>query len=709
MSIGRREHLLSLGLLTLGLLAACTDAELFGPSRGNRPDRTRIKGEVCTSDPAEREFPVKVLFLVDTSIGDSNYLNQRADSIQKLLRQYSGANYSFGVIRYAGPLAGTVCGFRNLTPDGFSKFIDDAILGVRCTDAAVNPGRDLSGALSLANSVISGDVLQSSRGLRSRTKYVIILLANGPPTTSLQELWCGSRVPRIPLGGTCSTAYFQAFCENVQPQPQDCERYQYTRIVRGMRELALTNGTQEFYFHIVYQRDPDMAAAAMDDPVAITLYTDMTLSGGGTLYRVANGGLCDAEGGNAQGCIFSNINLDSTESVFVRKQLIVANRNSLPTGRGLKADSDGDGLDDDREINELGTDPRNADTDGDFLSDKIEVMLAATGLNPLLNNLNDNDGDGFIDFPLECPVEGISSSPNAFLPDEDSDGDGLTNCEEILLRSDTTLFDSDADGIPDPIEFRLGSNMISDDTLDDTDNDGLSNLAETRFHLSPIAKDPTTDGIYRYSIRDERQADVISYTQPFQASGVYVVSVSPNSSDGRATIYFQPPADPTQPVSETNPALLAWRDPTDDTPSGSTPGRGPDVFVTADGVYTLHSGASDPLDPEKDLSITVQVVTTMFRDEPVVNDIRLRTSRRTCFEFEVANIALKVTAPRPDTGVEGVNFIDVFLAETPSNNPNSFGIFRVATRTAVLPPLVEDRYPQPDIELTDQDFLLYGD
>lgn len=708
MKVAGRVRGLSAGLLALAALAACTDAQLFGPARANRPDRVRVKGEVCTSDPAEREFPVKVLFVVDTSVGDANYLNQRADSIQKVLRQYPGANYSFGVIRYAGPLAGTLCGFRNLTPDGFTKFIEDSILGVRCTDEAVNPGRDLSGALSLANSVISGDVLQSSRGRRSRTKYVVVLLANGAPTTSLREQWCGSRVPRIPLGQTCDTAYFQTFCEDVQPQPQDCERYQYTRIVREMRDITVRNGAQEFYFHVVYQRDPDMAAAAMDDPAAVQLFSDMTLSGGGTLYRVATGGLCDAEGGNAQGCIFSNINLESTESIFVRKQLIVANRNSLPTGRGLKPDSDADGLDDDREL-ELGTDPLNPDTDGDFLSDKTEVLLAATGLNPLVNNLVDNDGDGVIDFPLECPVEGVSASPNAFLPDEDADGDGLTDCEEILFRSDPTLFDSDGDGIPDPLEFRLGSNMISDDTLDDTDNDGLSNLAETRFHLSPIAKDPSTDGVYRYSIRNERQADVISFAQPFQATGVYIVSVSPNSSDGRATIYFEPPPDPTQPVSESNPALLAWRDPNDDTPSGATPGRGADVFVTADGVYTLHSAGSDPLDPEKELSITVQVVTTLFRSERVVNDVRLRTSRRVCFEFDVSNVALKVTGPRLDTGAEGLNFIDVFLAETPSNNPNSFGIFRVATRTAVLPPLVENRYPQPDIELSDQDFLLYGD
>ena len=50
------------------------------------------------------------------------------------------------------------------------------------------------------------------------------------------------------------------------------------------------------------------------------------------------------------------------------------------------------------------------------------------------------------------------------------------------------------------------------------------------------------------------------------------------------------------------------------------------------------------------------------------------------------------------SGQEGVNFIDVFLAEVPQNNPTGYGVFRVATVTAVMPPNPQDRFPQPDIE-----------
>lgn len=58
---------------------------------------------------------------------------------------------------------------------------------------------------------------------------------------------------------------------------------------------------------------------------------------------------------------------------------------------GEAVDSDKDGLDDVRE-RELGTDPYNADTDGDGLSDGDEVLIWKTNpLNP------DTDGDGYSD------------------------------------------------------------------------------------------------------------------------------------------------------------------------------------------------------------------------------------------------------------------------------------------------------------------------
>ena len=78
----------------------------------------------------------------------------------------------------------------------------------------------------------------------------------------------------------------------------------------------------------------------------------------------------------------------------------------------IDSDDDNDGLSDvDEEA--YGTDPYNPDTDNDSLSDGMEV--GNLGTNPLMV---DSDSDGIPDI------------------DEDSDGDGLTNSEEIECESD---------------------------------------------------------------------------------------------------------------------------------------------------------------------------------------------------------------------------------------------------------------------------------
>jgi uncharacterized repeat protein (TIGR02543 family) len=73
-------------------------------------------------------------------------------------------------------------------------------------------------------------------------------------------------------------------------------------------------------------------------------------------------------------------------------------------------DTDVDGLLDQEEVNVHGTDPIKKDTDGDLLKDGTEVKATAT--NPLVK---DTDGDGVQD------------------ADEDLDGDGFTNRQELEL------------------------------------------------------------------------------------------------------------------------------------------------------------------------------------------------------------------------------------------------------------------------------------
>jgi hypothetical protein len=78
-------------------------------------------------------------------------------------------------------------------------------------------------------------------------------------------------------------------------------------------------------------------------------------------------------------------------------------------------DSDGDGLINFDEYAN-GTNPNNPDSDGDSLNDGLEVNILGTD-----PNLADSDSNGILD------------------GDEDSDGDGFTNVEEIQCGSDPVI------------------------------------------------------------------------------------------------------------------------------------------------------------------------------------------------------------------------------------------------------------------------------
>ena len=143
-------------------------------------------------------------------------------------------------------------------------------------------------------------------------------------------------------------------------------------------------------------------------------------------------------------------------------------------------DSDNDGLSDTQEA-ALGTNPNNPDTDGDGIPDGIDNC-------PLIANADqrdtdgdrigdacdtDADGDGILDKRCKTysagfciayePIPGGDNCPlvanvdQADMDhdgigdacDDDIDGDGLTNAQEIALGTSPTNPDTDGDGIPD--------------------------------------------------------------------------------------------------------------------------------------------------------------------------------------------------------------------------------------------------------------------
>ncbi len=133
--------------------------------------------------------------------------------------------------------------------------------------------------------------------------------------------------------------------------------------------------------------------------------------------------------------------------------------------------------------------------------------MDADGSNPM--NLTNNaafDGEpSWSPFALDSDGDGLSDDDEIAIGtdpfDPDTDDDGLTDGEEVALGTDPLDPDSDGDGLTDGEEVALGT-----DPLDpDTDDDGLDDGEEVDLGTDPLDPDSDDDGIV-----DGSDPDVLS-------------------------------------------------------------------------------------------------------------------------------------------------------------------------------------------------------
>ncbi len=181
-----------------------------------------------------------------------------------------------------------------------------------------------------------------------------------------------------------------------------------------------------------------------------------------------------------------------------------------------KADSDNDGISDADEIGGNIDAPLDSDNDGiidaidaiddtdsdnDTISDVIEKRL---GSDP---SKADSDGDGIndneeigknINTPLDTDLDGILN-----IIDEDDDNDELSTRYEIEIGTNPLSNDSDNDGLKDNIEVRnLQNNELQNTDSDklinpvdpDDDNDGIPTYQEIAYGTDPRKADSDGDG-----------------------------------------------------------------------------------------------------------------------------------------------------------------------------------------------------------------------
>jgi hypothetical protein len=248
------------------------------------------------------------------------------------------------------------------------------------------------------------------------------------------------------------------------------------------------------------------------------------------------------------------------------------------------ADTDGDGYGDAVEdksgtwanSGHTGTDPTNPDTDDDGIDDGSENPDTGTPAGPTFNsdpNLPDTDADGLPDgwetkYGLDSTDDGTTDVANG--PDGDPDNDTLTTLDEYSAdwQTDPTKADTDDDGYNDNVEDRFKSWSApdatgTDPTNPDSDYDGIldgNENPDTGTETGPIySTDP--------NIADTDADGIIDGEEVVEGEDGYITNPLVDDTDedglldGEEIRYGTDPTDPASNFASLFDTPITWQTP----------------------------------------------------------------------------------------------------------------------------------------------------
>jgi hypothetical protein len=640
-------------LLAIVLSASgCADSLYRDDGLDPSIDRLGVTGRVCTQDPRSAGFPVKVVLLVDNATGplfaefDPEQLRQKA--LRSTLSIHGGNDaFSFAVASYGSQarLLAPEEDYFTRNPGDLENAVSMTALPQGCVSGVC---RDFFGGLDLAHSIIDGDMAGLPTGERSRTQYVVVMMAAGRP------------MPYECANQCCEDINDCDFDNCVRSEA--CTRTRLRDKVITMREDIEGQGASSFSLHVLHLAASDLPAgeervAELDK--AADFLEEMAFAGAGRFERF----------NIADTITLDRIGLLKLSAVFEAKSILVTNLNALPNLGEPVIDSDGDGLGDDLE-RETGTSPTNRDSDGDGIGDLIETLVS---MDPTTSD--------------ETPSMCIAAEGP---PYSDLDGDHLNECEELMIGTSPSLTDTDGDTIPDWVEVSLGTDYLHQDVLDDLDGDGTVNGDEAANHTDPRSSDAASHlaSAYRYEVTEQHLVREPSIAPPHRLTGVTILDGGADTSGGLGALRYTPG----------DPPILTWRDPQDSVP-------GPAYKITKAGQYQLNSASVEGVSP-LERWITVNVDPMLFPPSVTEELLLIEMAERNCLDFTVRNIRLVETTE--ETGEGGHNDIYLYFAQSPKDRLTMPGVFRVA-HVPVIYHANSGRSPSvPLVEISDEEFVAVG-
>lgn len=634
-----------LSVMALLFSVACTDTSLYSPnSPRKQADRLALTGRVCSEDPVEARFPVRLVMLVDQAAGPLYSDFDPGDERVGVMREFVQAALAnpeteIAFVGYGGrpQKLAPVEGEFTRNPGELLNAVSQMALAQPCVDDSLC--RDYREAIRTARTLIEGDIASMPEGLRVLTQYVVIMVN------------AGHQQPRA-LGSECC-APDDVDCRDAGQMPTlACEIQKGSELVASLRETVADSGAAGLRFHTLHLA----AESRMTDNDAVqSALSQMAFAGGGTYQRY------DSIGGFE----LRALDLLGLRTVLRAKLLLAANLNVRPGPNGPLIDSDADGLTDQEEL-ALGTNPSSPDTDADGVSDRVEVF---GGFDPLMPEI-----------PKPCLDFNIG---------QDTDLDGLTDCDEALLGTEPSLVDSDGDGMPDRLEVFFQTDYLSKDAESDSDGDGVSNGDEIMLHADPRSTDLRAhlSSGYRYEIDDQGVTRELFASTPVRATGVEIIELSDGTTPGLGVLSYR-----------AGDGRLLWQDAEDER-------AGVAVDVSRGGEFELTSSSFAPIQGTTGKYIRVRVNAAELPPENTTESVRVIFRERQCLGYTIRNIRLVPTLPLEDGTSAGTNNILLYFAQAPEDRREIPGPFRLAQIPVIFNPPAQRSPADAVLEVRDEEFV----